>query len=134
MSWDISIQKFSRRYVTISEIPNDERGVDLGPRLSVHRAISAVFPGTDWSDPAWGVWESEFGSIEFNASKDPVTGMMLHVRAGAEVVPRIVQLCLENERQGLDCSSGGFLEQAANPQQGLQAWAAYRDHVIGKKA
>lgn len=134
MSWDISIQKFSRRYASVSEIPDDEKGADLGPRLSVHRAVSAIFPDTNWSDAAWGVWESEFGSIEFNVGKDPATGMMLHVRAGPEVIPGMVRLCLDNGWQGLDCSSGEFIEQAMKPQEGLEAWAAYRDQVIGKKA
>ena len=132
MSWDISIQKFSRPYESISEIGDDEKGLPLGPREAVHKAVSAVFPTTDWNDPAWGVWRSDFGSIEFNLGKDPAQSMMLHVRAGAEVVPRIVQLCLDNGWQGIDCSSGDFIERTENPEEGLAAWAAYRDHVIGK--
>jgi hypothetical protein len=48
--------------------------------------------------------------------------MMLHVRAGPDVVPGIVQLCLDNRWQGLDCDSGEFIEQSAYPKEGLQAW------------
>jgi len=96
MSWDVSIQKFSRSYESISDIDDDEKGLPLGPRNVVHGAVSKIFPSTDWTDPAWGVWESEFGSIEFNVGTDPAEGMMLHVRAEAAVVPAIAQLCAEN--------------------------------------
>jgi hypothetical protein len=132
MSWDISIQKFSRLYGSVSEIPDDEKGHALGPRSQVHDAVSAVFPGTNWNDPAWGVWDSRFGSIEFNVGKDPAQSMMLHVRAGADVVPAIVHLCKANGWQGIDCGSGDFIDQVDNPEEGLEAWAVYRDQVLGR--
>ncbi len=59
MSWDVSIQKFSRSYESISDIGEDEKGLPLGPRNVVHDAVSKIFPSTDWTDPAWGVWDSE---------------------------------------------------------------------------
>jgi hypothetical protein len=130
VSWDISIQRFSRRYTAVSEIQNDERGLPLGSRSQVHAAVSAIFPETNWNDPAWGVWDSVLGSIEFNVGKDPAQSMMLHIRASAAVLPAIVQLCNDNGWQGLDCSSGGFIDQAASPEEGLLAWAAYRDQVV----
>lgn len=132
MSWDISIQKFSKHYASIAEIGDDEKGLPLGPRLAVHKAVSAVFPTTDWSDPAWGVWESEFGSIEFSVGRDPAQSMMLHVRASTKVIPFILQLCVENGWQGLDCSLGDFIEKAENPEEGLATWTTYRDRVVGE--
>ena len=134
MSWDVSIQKFSRSYESISDIGEDEKGLPLGPRNVVHDAVSNIFPSTDWTDPAWGVWDSEFGSIEFNVGADPAEGMMLHVRAEAAVVPAIAQLCSENCWQGIDCSSGAFIEKAEHPEEGLLAWRAYRDRVVGPGA
>lgn len=134
MSWDVSILKLSRHYEAASEIPSDERLLPLGSRQEVHDAVLAVFPGTDWSDPGWGQWASDFGSIEFNLGKDdPADGMMLHVRAGPQVVPGIVQLCLGKGWQGLDCSSGDFIERSADPAKSLVAWQAYRDQVVGKR-
>ena len=133
MSWDISIQKFTRLYKSVADIPNDESGMPLGSRSHIHKAVSAIFQGTDWSDPAWGSWESEFGSIEFNVGADPAPSMMLHVRASTDVVPGIVQLCKDNGWQGLDCGSGDLIDQAAEPAEGLVAWTRYRDRVIGKK-
>jgi hypothetical protein len=131
MSWDISIMKFSRRYQSVAEIPEDEKPLILGSRTSVQQSVAAVFRGTNWSDPAWGVWDSSEGSIEFNIGKDdPAEGMMLHVRAGTEVVPKIVALCLSSGWQGLDCSSGDFIEQSSAPGSGLETWSAYRDQVV----
>ncbi len=132
MSWDISIMRFSRQYRTVAEIPDDERSQILGNRTSIQQRVSAVFPGTNWNDPAWGVWGGNTGSIEFNlGGDDPAESMMLHVRAGKEVVPLIVALCLSNGWQGLDCSSGDFIEQAGTPDRGLKEWSAYRDQVVG---
>ena len=54
MSWDITIQRFSRPYRSVEEIPDDERCLPLGSRRQVQAALSQAFPGTDWSDPAWG--------------------------------------------------------------------------------
>ncbi|MFZ2163760.1 MAG: hypothetical protein WAW02_16220 [Sideroxyarcus sp.] len=132
MSWDISIMKFSHSYESVAEIPEDEKPLLLGPRSSVHESVLKTFPGTNWADPAWGVWESEAGSIEFNlGSDDPAEGIMLHVRAGIEVVPLIASLCISNGWQGVDCSSGDFIEKSATPEAGLEAWSSYRDQVVG---
>ena len=133
MSWDVSIQRFGRPYSSVEEIPEDETCLPLGTSAEVQNAISSAFPGTDWTDPAWGIYDSPAGSIEFNMGNDePNTGFMLHVRASATVVPTIVNLCLSNHWQAIDCSSGEFLEQSSDPASGLIAWAAYRDQIVGK--
>jgi hypothetical protein len=134
MSWDISIMKFSRVHQSIAEIPENDKPLKLGSRASVHERVLLEFPGTNWADPAWGIWESAAGSIEFNLGKDdPADGMMLHVRASSEVVVSIVRLCHENGWQGIDCSSGDFIEQSNEPTRGLESWATYRDQVVREK-
>jgi len=131
MSWDVSIMRFSRQYKSLDDIPSDESPAHLGPRTAVHQAVCAAFPGTDWSDPGWGTWESEFGSIEFNLGNDePARSMMLHVRAGEQVIPGIVGLCAQNGWQAIDCSVGGLLARRENPAEGLTAWRAYRDRMV----
>ncbi len=131
VSWDVSIHKFSRVYRNIEEIPPDETLLALGSRAFVHERIQIYFPDTDWSDPSWGVWGSPDGSVEFNLGKEePATGLMLHVRANETVIPAIVQLCIENNWQGIDCSSGEFLEQSSDPAPGLVSWSAYRDQIV----
>ena len=132
MSWDISVMKFSQAYASVEVIPNTESCVSLGPSEFVRRAISECFPGTDWRDPKWGTFDCEHGSVEFNMSdKEPNQGFALHVRASAEIVPRIVSLLNQHGWQGLDCSTGDFLERAVDPEAGLAGWASYRDRVVG---
>jgi hypothetical protein len=131
VSWDVSIHKFPRLYRSVADIPRDEVPLSLGSRAFVHELVRMEFPGTDWSDPAWGQWSSADGSIDFNlGSDDPATGLMLHVRANTNVIAAIVRLCLQNGWQGIDCSSGEFLEQSEDPARGLVSWTAYRDQVI----
>lgn len=131
MSWDVSVMRFSKAYASVDDIPEDERPLPLGALSQVHAAVADVFVGVDFSDPIWGCWESPFGSIEFNiGAEDPVEGMMLHVRASTEVIPAIVELCRRNSWHALDCSEGDFLADA-NATQGLEAWLAFRNRVIG---
>jgi len=131
MSWDVSICKFPQHYATVDEIPSDQMPIPLGTRAEIHRAVLEVFPGTDWKGPVWGVWDSEYGAIEFNlGDSDPLEGFMLHVRAGAEVVGGIVQLCIDNGWQGVDLNTGEFVEVVEDPEQGLELWRAFRDRIL----
>ena len=119
MSWDISICRFSKNYNNVEQIQENESAHSLGSRNEVANLISQIFLGTDWSDPSWGVFDSSIGSIEFNMGQEQICkGFMLHVRAGAEIVPLIVELCQQNNWQGLDCSSGEFIEKASSPEEG----------------
>ncbi|GGY75051.1 hypothetical protein GCM10011613_20670 [Cellvibrio zantedeschiae] len=132
MSWDISIMKFSRQFESVADIPDDEKLQVLGTRSSVRETISSIFQGTNWSGPARGVWNSHSGSIEFNLGEnDPSEGVRLQVRAGKEVAPLIVELCLSNGWQGFDYSSGDFIEKSEAPESGHESWSSYRDQVIG---
>lgn len=132
MSWDISIMKFSRQFESVADIPDDEKLQILGTRSSVQQIISSIFQGTNWSDSAWGVWRGRDGSIEFNlGDDDPTDGVRLNVRAGHDVVPLIIKLCLSNGWQGFDYSSGDFIEKSETPERGLENWSSYRDQIIG---
>jgi hypothetical protein len=132
MSWDVTVQRFSREYEPIEDIPETERCTPLGSRVEVHAAISRHFRGTDWTDPAWGVFDSPGGSIEFNLGNDePNEGFMMHIRASAAVVQSIVAMCIAERWQALDCSTGTFLERAQDPTAGLEQWTAYRNQVVG---
>ncbi|MDR2789290.1 MAG: hypothetical protein LBD06_13290, partial [Candidatus Accumulibacter sp.] len=84
MSWDVCIVKFENVYENVEDISNDDaEPLVLGAVEEIHRAISDVFTGTDWSDPAWGIWDGDDGSIEFNVGDGAeTTSVMLHVRAG----------------------------------------------------
>ncbi len=133
MSWDVSLYKFTRRYRTIQEIPGDEQPLPLGSLSEVQAAVSEVFPGTNWSDPVWGIYDGEFGSIEFNVGRDdPVQGLGLHVRASEAIVGGILHLCERIGCQAIDLTDSSFLDQSEHPAAGLEKWREYRDQVIGK--
>jgi hypothetical protein len=110
MSWDLTLFHFARPVTAANTIADDEPLLPLGSLADVHERVSRHFPGTDWSDPGWGRWETEWDSIEFNlGDEDPADCLMLHVRAGPDVIPRIQALCRENGWHCIDCASGGFL-------------------------
>jgi hypothetical protein len=100
MSWDVTVQRFSRQYESIAEIPDSERCVALGSSAEVRAAINRFFSAVDWSDNAWGVYESNDSSVEFNMGKnEPNSGFMMHIRASGDVVPTIVAMCLAERWQ-----------------------------------
>lgn len=134
MSWDVSVQRFSREYESVEEIPQDEKCEPLGSQATVRALVSQYFPGTDWTEPSWGIFDSPHGSIEFNMGKDePSGGFMMHVRASPEIIGPMIEMCRAFKWQALDCSSGAFLEKSPNPETGLEQWTEYRNQIIGRR-
>lgn len=134
MAWNVSLYKFSQRYDSVSEIASDEQLGSLGSLAVVRETVTSVFAGTDWSDPHWGIFSSEIGSIEFNIGKeDDVRGVALHVRADDAIVDGILLLCERLACQAIDLSDGSFLEQSDNPSRNLQKWREYRDQIVGHR-
>lgn len=130
MSWDVFLHKFSRRYSSVNQIPQDEQPLPLGSLTEVQRAVSSIFPGTNWADPTWGVYDGAFGSVEFNVGDDnPVRSLALHVRADKAVIGGILQLCERIDCQAIDPTDGSFLDQSENPSAGLEKWSRYRDQI-----
>jgi hypothetical protein len=134
MSWDVSLYKFTRRYKTLEDIPADAQPLALGSLQELQAAVSSVFLATNWNDPHWGVFDAEFGSIEFNVGKDdPVLSLALHVRAGEAVVGGILQLCERMGCQAIDLTDSSFLDQSEHPEASLRQWQKYRDHVLASR-
>jgi len=130
MSYDVFVFKFAETYADLDAIPGDAKEMPMGAADAVRSAIDADFPGVNWNDPAWGVWDSDLGSIEFNVGNDdPVTGVALHIRAQSAVMTGVVALCRNNGWQAMD-GDEDFVEQRSQPADGLNAWRAYRDKVI----
>lgn len=131
MAWDVSLFKFSRQYKDASEIAEDEQLQSLGSLSEVQATVASVFPNTDWTDPRWGIFSSEIGSIEFDVGKaDPVESIGLHVRADDLIVDGILTLCDRFGCQALDASDGRFLSRSDHPERNLQKWRAYRNQII----
>lgn len=131
MSYDVFVMKFAEVYSDPSAIPETAKPQVLGTASDIRAAIDDVFSGVNWADPAWGDWESDLGSIEFNiGADDPVGDMALHIRAEDAVMAAVVALCRNNGWQAMD-GEDGFIEQRVQPAERLNAWRAYRD-PIGK--
>jgi len=128
VSWDVVLLAEKRK-------PNEERppARNLGEASEVRRRIAAALPGTDWSDPAWGVLESDGWSIEFNSdAAGEVESLMLHVRGEGNPVPAIARLCQETGWFALDMSSAEFLEPANPNSSGWEAFRDFRDTVASQ--
>lgn len=138
MSWDVLIMRLPQEIQTYDDLTACESDpmLPLGALEDVRRHIDATFPDTDWSDPRWGVWHGPEGSIEFSLGRDgdaPLEHLMLHVRAGDEIVGRIVALCEGAGWKALDTSATEFLVSAADTS-GLSGWRSLRDRAAGRSA
>jgi hypothetical protein len=133
MSWDVTFFRFRQRYTTIDQIADDEQPLCLGALDEIQAAVSAVFPGTDWTKPRWGRFAGEPGSIEFSVWKtDPIQSLSLHVRAGDPIVEGILRLRERMDCQAIDLTDGCFLELSDDPLRGLRRWRQVRDCVVGQ--
>lgn len=113
MSRDVYIMKFSRPYAKIKDVADDDPLLPIGTFEDIRAAISKHLPGTDWTDSAWGIFDSPLSLVEFNLGEDePPIGFMLHVRVSTGIDRRIVELCQEQGWVALDCSVGEFLAAA----------------------
>lgn len=131
MAWDVSLFKFGQQYRDASEIAADAQLQTLGSLSEVQATVTSVFPNTDWTDPRWGIFSNEIGSIEFDVGEtDPIKSIGLHVRADDLIVDGILSLCERFGCQALDASDGSFLQLSDHPQRNLQKWRAYRDQII----
>lgn len=132
MSWDVLIMRLPAEIRTYDDLESygGDPMLPLGRRADVIRQISAVFEGTDWSDPAWGIWSGREGSIEFNlGDDDEIESVMLHVRADDAIVARIVRLVTACDWRALDTTTTGFLV-APSDTAGVSSWRAFRDRVL----
>ena len=115
MSSDVIIFNSKIAIQNIDDLPEDFVGSEMGTADEIRRNINAVFPGTDWSDPSWGIFDGDGFSIEFNIGNEAITtDLMLHVRGNGDPVTPIVKLCRAYSWKGLDTSTGELLN-ADNP-------------------
>jgi hypothetical protein len=131
MSWDISVADFGS-YASIDELPEDFRLPSLGPRASIVEKMLEVVPRANFSDPTWGLIDTEDGSIEVNIGReDPIDGFMLHVRGGPRTLDVVLGLLHALDLRGIDCQSGEFLDPD-QARKSFDRWRGYRDQVIRK--
>ena len=128
MSWDVLV-------LNCGGNPADEAGEErpLGPAARVRMSISAHLPGVDWSDPAWGVYDGDGFSIEFNTGKrSPIASIMLHVRGGGDAIPAMLAFANPNGWSLFDCSTSEFLDPENPSPEGWEGFQAFRDKAVGR--
>ena len=131
MSWDIFIANFPRDMSRLGDLPRDFKLSPLGARSELINRIRQILPGADFKDPAWGIFEGDGFSIEFNIGKEEnCDGLMLHVRGGgSRAMATIAELLQRLQLRGIDCQTSEFFSYEA-AERSFGQWQKYRDQVI----
>jgi hypothetical protein len=128
MSWDVIIFRSDFPVTKMDDLPDDFKGPAMGTSEEIRIKLSSSFPGTDWSDPAWGIFEGDSFSIEFNIGHELVTtDLMLHVRGNGEPVTPIAKMCLTHGWSAIDTSTGELLNLKKPSTKGWLSFIAFRD-------
>lgn len=133
MSWDIILLRFPESIQTTADLEAQTEPLPELPLCSVeefHERSARTFPGVDWTDPIWGSWRGDEGSVEFNVGRDdPIPLATLHVRARTPIVARILALSDAAGWKALDTESGNLLTDQTDTR-GLENWRTLRDSTI----
>jgi hypothetical protein len=131
MSWDISVFATRVPPPPVAAMPSDWRGEVLGTSKEVRDQISLFLPGTDWTEPTWGIFQGDGFSYEFNiGDEESNAGFMIHVRGGGDAVSPLLRLAKCSGWFLLDCSQGEWLHHCENTKAGWQGFQAYRDSLF----
>ncbi len=86
-----------------------------------------IVPGIDFTDPTWGVIDTQNFHIEFNmGSHDQVVCIGCHVRGVAGGAACVAQVASQLGVKALDSVTGDLLDPS-NPELGVEQWVEYRD-------
>lgn len=134
MSWDVMVFNYQGSPpADMDEMAEAGDPDPLGKPAAVRKAISRYLD-VDWSDPAWGIYESGELSIEFNmGEEDPVTDIMLHVRGGGDAIAAMLGFAQPNNWSLFDCSTSEFLDPENPSAEGWEGFQEFRDKVVKKK-
>ena len=133
MSWDVYVMNY--RGNPPAEITEDmPPPAVMGSSADVRSMIDAHLGGVDWSDPAWGVFDGDGFSFEFNMREESQRdGFMVHVRGGGDAVAALLAFSVPNGWSVLDMSTGGFIDPDDPSNEGWEKFQAYRDQVVTRR-
>lgn len=105
----------------------------IGDAKSVRAKISEVFSQVIWTDPTWGSVDRADFSLEFNiGGQDVISNFVIHARGQA--TPAVLTLMSETGWKILDTSTGKWLHETSNPDEGREAFQRYLNTVLGTNA
>lgn len=132
MSWDISIMDLPADARSVSDIPEDFKPNPLGQRSHLIRSILQVATTADFSDPSWGVLDTDSFSIEISMGDSQIVdSIALHVRGSDGAAGAVADIITHLELRAVDSSTGDFFDPATGVDS-LRAWPAFRDRAIGQ--
>jgi len=131
MSWDIFVQDLPPNVRTIRDIPDHFTPAPLGARSALIQGIRAIAPSADFTDPAWGRFDTPTFSVEFNLGDDElVRSFTLHVR-GDDAAAFVADLLAQLGYRALDPQSdSGLFEPGRVVEASMRRWREYRDRVV----
>lgn len=135
MSWNVAVFACNTPPPPSGEMPPDFKLEILGSASEVREKISACFPATDWKDPAWGHFDGDGYGVAFNiGEEDPVESIGLRIVGSGDVVARLLELSEKSGWYLFDTSTGEWLHQMSDADEGWQEFQAYRNRVMGKRS
>lgn len=126
MSWDVLIINSSKPV----DIDSDDYP-EFTSRAEFIEKVSKYFPDTDWSDPAFGILDSEEAVIEFNVGdEDELDGtVLLNVYGGENPVKEIAGLCKASGWQAYDIATETFLDLENPSTESWDNFQSSRDYL-----
>ena len=102
----------------------------LGEAADVRTKITRSIPGVDWSNPAWGVYDGDGWSIEFNHQVEGLCkALMLHVRGEGDPVGAILRICADTGWVALDMTQGKVIHAGSNASAGWKKFQRFRQRT-----
>ncbi len=136
MSWDLVVLDFEE---AISDpetgtaiFPDTWEAPIMGDANTVREKISEALASVSWSAPTWGTVDGADFSLEFDMGGDEaISSVTIHARGHA--TPAILALMSATGWRVLDTTTGKWLHETSNPDEGRQAFQSFLETVLETK-
>lgn len=130
VSWDILVLNLPLGAKTPDDIADGFEPGSIGRCSDIVAKIKEVVPTADFSDPSWGLIETDQFSLDVSIDADgECEGFAIHIRDG-DMAPGVVAAILERlNLRAIDTRSGGFFEADPGAIEGFRQWRARQGRV-----
>lgn len=131
MSWDVLILNSDGTPEDLNSVPSGWMPIPIGEVSVVREQINRTIDNIEWSVPAWGSYQHEGLSIEFNLQdKGVVESFALHIRGQGDPIPIIATLCRENGWVAIDYYDSKMIDFDQDAHTRWKRFTDYRDDVL----
>ena len=104
----------------------------IGTAGEVRRAISAVWPATDWTDPTLGRLRTRDYGIEIGLGREAEINQIMVMCHG---VPdrALGALRQATDWQMFDTATGGWMREVADVETGTRAFRGFLSRILGRR-